>query len=423
MRLYILRALLVKEVRRHLANRGGLALIGLLIVAALLLSFFNPNAAGAAGQDGMVAETGGLVGGVHHCFIEYGRVTPLVRHLQKAPRPPELQETIRFREIPPSQVNELITYPPGVGSIQIRETSRDGRPVLQFHVWHPKDAPGAMAGYEQWFWQETRRGLQEMAVHQLTAVGADAGKLGQPQYQDKNLWAIAESFHSLSREVELIRSLAPGPVASDKPLLPEIEIRHEALGGTPLDLRSAIATAMVVFSLYFTCVYLLPTLNCEERERGILLAQALSPASPYEILMAKFLFYPVIGIGLAALLAGIYKPEVLSSLFFWLSLLSVAGGFLGIGMTVATLAKTQRAAFMGSMCYLMSVALLLFICQQNGIPGLPYLALEYHGPRILHAAIVGEVYRNHWLHLIAAIFLAWCWVFAAGWLFRRRGWQ
>lgn len=423
MRWYILRTLLVKEVRRHLANRGGLALTALLIVAALLLSVFNPNAAGAAGQGGMVAETGGLVGGVHHCFIEYARESPLVQHLQKAERPPELQSTIRFREIPPRAVDGLITYPPGVGSIQIRESNRDGRPVLQFLVWHPKDAPGAMAGYEQWFWKETRRGLQALAAERLAAAGADAAKLVPLELGNNDLWAVEESFRGLNREVELIRSTTPGVTASTKPLMPDIDIRREGLGGTPLDLRSAIATAMVVFSLYFTCVYLLPTLNCEERERGILLAQALSPASPYEILAAKFLFYPVIGIGLAALLAGIYKTDVLTSLFFWLSLLSVAGGFLGIGMTVATLAKTQRSAFMGSMCYLMSVALLLFICQQNGIPGLPYLALEYHGPRILHAAIVGEVYRNHWFHLIAALFLAWCWVFAAGWLFRRRGWQ
>jgi ABC-type transport system involved in multi-copper enzyme maturation permease subunit len=135
------------------------------------------------------------------------------------------------------------------------------------------------------------------------------------------------------------------------------------------------------------------------------------------------LFYPVLGIGLAAVLAGIYKPGVLSSLFFWLSLLSVAAGFLGIGMTVATLAKTQRAAFMGAMCYLLSVSLILFICSTNGIPFVPYLAVEYHGPRILHAALSGEVQSYHWLHLLGASGLAAGWMTAAAWLFRRRGWQ
>jgi hypothetical protein len=54
---------------------------------------------------------------------------------------------------------------------------------------------------------------------------------------------------------------------------------------------------------------------------------------------------------------------------------------------------------------------------------IPYLAVEYHGPRILHAALSGDVYPYHWLHLIGAIALACVWIFAAAWVFRRRGWQ
>jgi hypothetical protein len=75
------------------------------------------------------------------------------------------------------------------------------------------------------------------------------------------------------------------------------------------------------------------------------------------------------------------------------------------------------------MCYMMVVALLLFICQQNQIPGLPYLALEYHGPRMLHAALTGRVLWYHWFHLVAAAVLGIGWAVAAGILFRRRGWQ
>ena len=424
MRWNILRTLLNKEIRRHLANRGGLALMGLLVVAALLLSVFNPAASGAAtGAGGIAGETGGLIGGVHHCIIEYGADSPLIAHL-KANVPPALQSAIRFRRYPNGLDNRLITYPSGVGSIQIRTgRSADGREQLQFLIWHPKDNPGAMAGYEQWFWREVRRGMQAEAIARLAAVGADTSRLPPLSLADDDLWAVQESFQSLSAQVELLRPVSPGVAIAAAPLMPQIEIRREGLGGIPLDFRSAIATAMVVFALYFTCVYLLPTLNCEERERGVLLAQALSPASPFEILAAKFLFYPVIGIGLASLLAGIYKPAILTTLFFWLALLSLATGFLGIGMTVASLARTQRAAFLGSMCYLMSVALILFICQQNSIPGLPYLAIEYHGPRVLHAAITGVIQPMHWLHLMAVMLLAAAWIVSATVLFRRRGWQ
>jgi hypothetical protein len=275
-----------------------------------------------------------------------------------------------------------------------------------------------MAPYEQWFWKAARDALQAEAADGLRAAGGDPGRLTAPDPGTDDLWAVRDSFRQLGAQVERLR--ADHPAA---PPAPKVEIARDALGAKELDLRSAIATGMVVFALYFACVYLLPTLNCEERERGVLLAQALSPASPAEILTAKFLFYPVLGMTLAAALAGIYRPEVLTTLFFWLALAAMSAGFLGIGMTVATLAKTQRAAFMGSMCYLMSVSLVLFICSQNGIPFIPYLALEYHGPRVLHAAVTGDVHTEHWYHLAAAAGLAWAWMAAAGWLFRRRGWQ
>ncbi len=416
MRFYVLRALLGKEVRRHFANRGGLALAALLVVAALLLSVFNPKAQGLAPPGTAPADAGaagGLVGGVHTCIIQFpDESLPLARHL-RANKPNDLR--ISFAPFPTD--GSLITLPPGTGSIQIRPHKVDGRDVLLFQIWYPTDAADKMWAYEQWFLKEARRGLQKEAAAKLKAAGVDEKKLPDPKLRDDDLWAVNESFRSLNAQVEL---LAPNGGS----LLPVVEIeRKEQVGAPPLDFRSAIATAMVVFSLYFTCVYLLPTLTCEERERGVLLAQALSPASPVEILTAKFLFYPTLGIGLAATLAGIYRPAVLTTPFFWLALVSVSGGFLGIGMTIATLAKTQRAAFMGSMCYLMSVALILFICQQNGIPGLPMLAVEYHGPRVLHAAVTGSVAFEHWLHLAGSFGLAVGWVLAAGYLFRKRGWQ
>ncbi|HVK19191.1 MAG TPA: ABC transporter permease [Fimbriiglobus sp.] len=411
MRLYILRALLVKEVHRHLANRGGIALALLLIVAAVMLSMFNPGSGGAD------AGGGGLVGGVHRCVVQYADESPLVREL-RASVPADLRPQVAFERMPPGEVDGLVTYPPGTGAIQIRTWSEAGRPVMKFEVWHPPGEPGAMAPYEAWFWRAARDAMQTWAAEDLRAAGGDPARLTTPDPAGGDLWAVRDSFRQLDEQVGRLR-----PATTTANPLPRIELERKGLGAKELDLRSAIATGMVVFALYFACVYLLPTLNCEERERGVLLAQALSPASPTEILAAKFLFYPTLGIALAAALAGIYNPAALSTLFFWMALVAMAAGFLGIGMTVATLAKTQRAAFMGSMCYLMSVSLILLICSQNGIPGVPYLALEFHGPRVLHAAVTGDVQSHHWLHLLAAGALAAGWMAAAGWLFRRRGWQ
>ena len=209
----------------------------------------------------------------------------------------------------------------------------------------------------------------------------------EPTFDKENDWIVIEAHKRFQDQVSAHRA---GTRTSPCRSMPDLEIHRKGLGGKVLDFRAAVATGLVVFALYFACVYLLPTLNCEERERGVLLAQALSPASPTEIVAAKFLFYPLFGIALAATIAAIYKTAVLSSLFFWLALFAVGSGFLGIGMTIATLAKTQRAAFLGGMCYLLSVSMVLLICSTNSIPVLPWLAIEYHGPRILHAALSGE---------------------------------
>ena len=411
MRLPILRALLVKEARRHVANRGGIALCLLLVVAALLLSVFNPGV-GAGGTGG-----GALIDGVHRCMIQYDRETPLVVYL-KEHTPDELRSHVMFQLVNGDTVDGIVNYPPGTGAVRVRSAAAVGG--VRIDVWHPPGHPAAMAPYEAWLWQAVHDATHAEAVRHLQAANVDAARLTARDPADTgDLWAVRDSLRRLGVEYDRLAA-TPGVVL---PALPAVEIRRQGLGAKELDLRSAVSMGMVVFALYFFCVYLLPTMTCEERERGVLLAQALSPASPAEILAAKFLFYPVLGMALAAVLAGIYKPAILGSLFFWLAILAVGSGFLGLGMTIATLARTQRAAFMGSMCYLMSVALILFICQQNGIPGLPYLAIEYHGPRIIHAAITGEVAWSHWGNLLAAAGLGVAWMAVAGWLFRRRGWQ
>ena len=397
MRWYILRALLQKEFARHLANRGGIALALLLVASAVLLSVFAPQ------QD--LATGTGMVGGVHHCFVDFDRPTPLVKHLQ-ANVPPDLKAQVVFREIDPKRIGSLLDSPTGTGSIQLTTRYEDGKPIsIDVYVWHPDGQPEAMAPYEAWFWKETRRGLADQARQTNPSLPAD------PEFDADN-WQLFEAHEHLKAQAAAVGATVPG-----------LKVHRKGLAGKVLDFRAAIATGMVVFALYFACVYLLPTLNCEERERGVLLAQALTPASPAELLMAKFLFYPAFGLGLAATLAAIYKPDVLSSLFFWLALFAVGGGFLGIGMTIAAWAKTQRAAFLGGMCYLLSVSMVLLICATNGIPFLPYAAVEYHGPRILHAALSGNVHHYHWLNLLAALILAGAWLFAAGWVFRKRGWQ
>jgi hypothetical protein len=374
MRWYILRTLLHKELLRHKANRGGIALGLLLVVAALLLSFFG-------NKDGA---TNGLVGGVQRCFVDFEEDNTWIEHLRRNV-PTELKSQIEFRSVQQTFARgATITYPPNTGGIQIRwlEPGLHG-PRYKIWMWHPGKDGDALAPFEAWFWKESQRYFADRANATLEGISPE----------------VRKNF-----------------------AMPELETERSQLSGG-LDPRSAIATSLVLFALFFVCVYLLPSLTCEERERGVLLAQALSPASPMEILAAKFLFYPALGVALAAVLAGIYSPAVLARPFFWLAISVAVIGSLGIGLTIASIARTQRTASMTAMCYMLAVALLLFICQQNNIPGLPYLALEYHCPRMIHAALSNVREPYLWGHLAGATVLAAFWCLLAGRLFRRYGWQ
>jgi hypothetical protein len=360
----ILRILLWKEALRHVAQRGGIVLGLLLVAAALLMTLL--------GRD---AEKGrSLLGGVEWCYIDHWQDDAWVRHLRQSV-PEEMRKRIRFRNIATALgPGETITYPKAAGAIQIRPLPGEGQPRFKIWLWHPDEDGSSLAPFEAWFWRATSEHFREQAA---AITGAAA--------------------------VELVQE------------------RSQLRGG--VDMRTSIAAALILFALFFSCVYLLPALMCEERERGVLLAQALSPASPLEIFAAKLLFYPGAGIGLALLLTGITRPQALAQPLFWMTLVAAAMGSLGIGLTIASLARTQRGASMGALCYVLVLAMFLFICQQMRVPFLSWLALEYHVPRLLHAAMADAVFWYHGGNLIMSGVLAAGWLTAALILFRRCGWQ
>ena len=142
MRVHILRALLNKEFHRHVANRGGIALGLLLVIAAVLLTMFNPGGTSSGtGGDGTA-----FVGGVHRCYVEYDRESPLVKALVKNVSP-ELYGKIVFRERNEKTIQGLVSYEPGSGSLNIRHGTnpKDGKPTISIFVWHPQDDKTAVS--------------------------------------------------------------------------------------------------------------------------------------------------------------------------------------------------------------------------------------------------------------------------------------
>jgi hypothetical protein len=366
MRWHVLRTLLHKELLRHLANRGGLVVMVLLAAATLLLP--------RTGREGL----GWLpTAGVRRCYVDYWRESELIRHLQ-AHAADNLGGTIQFRaagEVP-ADAGGTLCYESGAAAIQIRPVPGDpDGPGLLIWFWHPGPDATAVAPYEAWFWRET--------------------------------------FNFFRRHQRSTNRAAT---------LPSIETQHSELTGG-LDAGAGLATSLVLFALFFNCTYLLATMACEERERGVLLAQALSPAATQEILAAKLLFHGAMGLAFAAVLAGASRPEALARPLFWLGLAVAGVGFAGIGLAIASLVRTQRMASMAVMGYVLGLALLLWTCRQCDVHGLPWLVFEHYCPRLIHAAVTDRAASERWGELAAAAVLAAGWCAGASVLFRRRGWQ
>lgn len=423
MRWYILRTLLIKEALRHLADRGAIFLSLILVAAIMLLTFFEKrDEPGGAGKGAGIRKV---------YFVDYAEDGPWIAHLRRN-TPPELP--VHFRDLGTIEKSAegVLLYPPSAVAVQVRvleDKDSQGRARYQIILWHPDKDAAALAPLAEWFWKETCRYYQNTPLRIDVADGARFPHPPQTliEYQPStseeqkptgSRYIFWPGTGDTSTAVEEWKKEAARIFRT--PL--EIELEQHAWKD-PADDRSKISTGLVVFALCFFCVYLLPALTCEERERGVLLAQALSPASTLEILAAKFLFYPTMGIALAALISGIYRPAVLLLPLFWLSLVVTSLGYLGVGLTVASLAPTQRRASMGALCYLLTVSLLIFISTQNGIPFLPYFFFEFHVPRMLNAAFVGKRGLEPWLSLMATLVLAIGWLILAARLFRKRGWQ
>src|SRR5262249_46557553 len=151
----ILRTLLYKEMLRHLANRGGITLAALLVVASLLLSF--------AGKGH--AQVGSLAGGIQRCFVDYWEDGPWIDHLYQH-LPSTWRQQVLFRPVgATTTLDGDLVYPPGTGAIQIRPNGRDEQgPRYQVCFWYPGADGGAIAPFEAWFWKETNRFFRQQTA-------------------------------------------------------------------------------------------------------------------------------------------------------------------------------------------------------------------------------------------------------------------
>lgn len=398
MKLLRIQTLARKELHRLALNRGAIVMAFLLLAAALLVSAANRSRPIPLGPPQ-----------VQTFWVDYWEDGPWVGHLQE--RIPAGLD-IRFRSVAeiPTDRGGTLQYAKTDGAVQLR---REGE-LWRIWFWHPGDDARVLAPFEDWFWSESRRFFHRQAIQTAPEsrrtdierlvpppIGGDPAKLLQDlhrQYRDQLL------------------ALAPNGIS-----IPEVVVERSSLHAVALP--KALAVAMILFGVFFVCVCLMPSLTCEEREKGTLLSQTLSPAKPMEMLLAKlFVFVPIAGA--LAILVGIFaEPELVRVPLFPVVVLIAATGAFGVGSVISLLVRTQRSASLAAMGYAMAVALIVFAAQRFGLSAVSGGLLEVHLPPLLVAAFDGNISAVHWRAAIQPAILAVLWTMTAAVIVSIRGWK
>ena len=174
--------------------------------------------------------------------------------------PPSLQANISYPTDRRPQVglDQHLKYETGTGGIEMRSMPAvDGTPRYRVYVRYPEGDRAGMAVYESWFWKESYRYFHARAAAELRERGVDAGPRPAAGTAGRRpVGPAAGVSATCSTSMRLASNGSPAQEA-----VPTLEMRERAVVGGALDLRAAIATALVMFSLCFTCVYLMPSLD------------------------------------------------------------------------------------------------------------------------------------------------------------------
>jgi hypothetical protein len=393
-RAYVLLALAKKEARRVALHRGTVGMLLLLLVASALLSALGTRVlAGALGD-----------GAAPTCVVDVWEEGPWVSHLESRV-PSELRARIQFRRM--GTAPGMIRYPSGAVGLQLRPLG-DG--AFKIWTWHAPGEAESASFCEAWFWRETRRHFLAEAPVDDTIRAVQQRDIDAIDARD-DAWALREA-HARFRQVV-------DPHGARVPRLDVERSPFRTVSGAGA--REALAMGLALLSLFFVGIFLLPSMTSEERERGLTAAIALSPASAWEVAAVKLAFYFALAFGLAAVVSAVAAPAAMGRPFFWATLAAVAVASVSIGMTIASLARTQRAASLGALSYLFAAGVLLVAGKGSVIEPVTWLLVERHGPELLLVAFAGTAGRAHWSALAVLVALACGWLGVAFACHRRFG--
>jgi hypothetical protein len=367
MRWHILRILLYKELLRYRYNWGLLALV-VALLALSALTAISARVGKLPGQDEDLV--------VSQCYICYDSTSPSATSWAEYLRmhPPRQRHTITYHELRDGDVQSIVDNDARALVIELctdpnarRPDNRTPSSLWQARYCYRHIMRRGMFTYRDWFNRETQNFL------------------GQ------------------------------------KPLLDESNVRFQentALGN-PV---GTFMTSLLIFALYLLSFNLYLTSTAEEREKRVLLALLLTPASPVEVLSAKALFHGTASLAIVATMVGTYQPLLLLHPLFWTTAILGSIGYVAVGTVALCLIRRQTTISTVSLLYLVATTLLLLLGQFLPLFEYSrYVLLENYLYRQLLELLayqpISEVWTNHLLLVLLVVL----WSSVAIALFVRQG--
>lgn len=360
----MLAILVSREARRLRKNPSALLLLGLLTAIAVLLSLSRP-----APKPPM------------NCWVVFEHETPWTERLRQ-----RAAENPRIRVVPMSDVKSLSgwrVYPPHDCAIELAgQASNTPHDKITLRFLYPGNDPNVLSPYLQWFWPVTAEHFGKTAPFAATTL----------------------PITGTSRAAALER------------------LRQSSI--TDLMTEEFVATILLIIVLFVTCCHLQVSFVSQDRERGTLTALALTPASMTELLLSRYMFHLSLGWTACAAIVGILRPESITHPLLWVTIALASIGLVSVGTVMASLARTQNAAGVLSLCYMLIGGVLFYLATKFSAFGpIKEASFEGYSLPLLFLSLKQNVPLEKAPGLARLAELVGVWTVAASWLFRQRGWR
>ena len=376
----MLAILVGREARRLRKNPTALLLLGLLIAISVLLSLSRPGPKP-----------------VMNCWIVYEHASPWTELLrQRAAKNPRIR-VISLSEV--KSLSDVRVYPPHDCAIelveqvfnlpvppepdqnrQVENLPHENKITVRFL--YPGNDPNVIAPYLQWFWPLT-----------------------------------AEHFGSTSPLTMITLPISGSSRAAVMERLQQSTI-------TELMTEEFIATILLIIVLFVTCCHLQVSFTSQDRERGTLTALALTPASTTELLLSRYLFHLALGWIACVAIVGILRPAAVAHPALWITIALASIGLVSVGTVMGSLARTQSAAGVLSLCYMLFGGVIFYLATKFSAFGLiKDASFESHSLPLLFLSLKQNLPLEKAPGLTKLAGLVGAWTVAASWLFRQRGWR